>query len=789
MVNNQGVSAGMPPVQRTIPTSVQNPEPQDEQMLDNEALKLNPDDSAISGRNIPTSADSDHMINQPNQAHEAAPPNNVDEELLVRSLNTLRMEASAPISLITSNSSNDAGQSSLDRNTNDRLIAIEERLSPVVSDEDDDILLMSEEELQAESLRLMFMAQGGDDGKTLSEKKADAIHRRSNAVNERLSKVCPSPFQSDHESSSDIQQMSLYDLDEEYDRLVEEFKCKARQDPSHKDLPGIQRRHGEVMIRQRRLTCFPSDNKKELFEEKHIQGIMLSGSNLPRFLFRGSNSKSGGNDSESEPSSDDDSSSVKSQTVRMINEVDRIVPHAHFADPTMFDHPRHQNFNILRAAADWHTSARRFNTPFTSWSCDFETALYFAIGHFPYENEPEALEEAGLRNDWVFHDADVAAVITVIDTWTIPDRHLRVFHQPALLLDPAAFAIPSEFLIYGALDRADGIDLHGVSVQELRARLRCPTWPHCLSRIQLPHRPTFQDISEAWKIARAFMQDYWGGEEEFIDLGLAVLAGELARQQWAGFPPRPDAHVVEAQVQIQWPEAWMRRIRRYLERIALGPLGVRMSGMPLANVGTPYVGFPQFRLMQQLLLSWVMDYPSDMMNEVDGSDDEEVHDVFPLRHSCDNSTLLDTLTELQLMIFQSQMVKRDRDGNAPIPPPREYYSSRSIPPPSTKSRPAGDGPADEGPTEVVEANTEAAVQMQREFGQQHVEAGAGGGLPSVSGNPRESWPQDHRNRLDLREDSYQECDKEVPFTFCRVLLFIMFFIAAAVYFVLALAVY
>ncbi|KAJ4420959.1 hypothetical protein N0V82_004001 [Gnomoniopsis sp. IMI 355080] len=276
---------------------------------------------------------------------------------------------------------------------------------------------------------------------------------------------------------------------------------------------------------------------------------MLSGGDLPRFLFRGSNSQSGGNESESEPSSSDDadSNSVKSQTVRMTNEKDRIVPYAHFADPTMLNHPRRQNFNALREAADWHISARRFDTPLTSWSCDFETALYFALAHYPGDHETQALQEAGLRCDWVFHDADVAAEITVLDTWTIPDRHLRVFHQQALFLDPEAPDIQTEFLIYGALHRADGVDLRGVSVQDLRATLRCPTWPHCLSRNQLPHQPTLQDISEAWTIDRVFpmqQQDNntrGGGR----DLGLAVLAGELARQQWAGLPPRPDAHYIE----------------------------------------------------------------------------------------------------------------------------------------------------------------------------------------------------------------------------------------------------
>lgn len=104
--------------------------------------------------------------------------------------------------------------------------------------------------------------------------------------------------------------------------------------------------------------------------------------------------------------------------------------------------------------------------------------------------------------------------------------------------------------------------------------------------------------------------------------------------------------------------------------------------MPLANAASPYVGFPQFKLMQQLLLSWVgMDYPSDVLGAHDALDEEEDEEKGKddhvgsasasvlLRHDCASLPLLSELTGLELLTFWSQMVKRDREVHASVPPP------------------------------------------------------------------------------------------------------------------------
>lgn len=845
MLNNQDASAN-PSLGEVNPTNA-NPDVQNDQTTGLENLNINLDQSRATGE-----------IYRPNQTDGAVPPEGVNADLLVRSPDALRREARLLTMMFDVHS---VVPSPIEA----RLSAIKARLRQLISGENDDIQLMNLNEAQTEGLRLLTITDSrNENGQALSDEDASAITNRVNIVSERLVELRLATLRDEQleESRPCFLTMSPDELDEELDRLLQEFQIKKAEDPLRfqKDLDDIRKRFFKVVKRQAELIRFPSDNTKDTLEEDQIQHHLFNSANLPRFLFRGSNSRSGGNESDSEPPSSDGGKSIHESeihTTRMINEAGRIVPHAHFADPTMLNHPRRQTFESLLNAADNHTSARRFNTPFTSWSCDFETALYFAIGHYPSLGELRMLQESGERTDWVFHKPWLPADITVIDTWTIPDRHLRVFHQPDLLLDPHADMIPSEFLIYGALDRADGVDLRGVSIQELNINLRCPTWPICLSRVQLPHQPNLQDISEAWTIARAFFMQDWslneGGEAKASnasdDIGLAVLAGELARQQWAGSPPRPDAHELEAQVQIQWPRAWLRRIRRLLARVSpdLEPLESSVSDIELANADTPEEGFPQFQLMQQLLLSWVRHESADVNSDDDDDDSHGSDAIAPLRHDCANPTLRNTLNELERTAFWGQMVQRDREGNVPTPFPSGNSPGRNDSSVSTDVKPTTDEPTDqvaiieelaaeelveeeaveedpvqqeplqedrledeahndadvdnahvedvptadtateEMPTEANNPKNETSRLEQQPAGRPQPDASAQGAFPAQMEIPAQFPPQE---QVSLREGGREHWEvKEVPFTLFRFLVFVITCLLTALYFTLVMAVY
>lgn len=674
---------------------------------------------------------------------------------------------------------------------NEMVATVNDELRQLGRGEDNEHELMNQDEPRPGGVRRMAITHEDIHSHCFSLEDIDALDASSNSVSYIPSQLFLSSSEHDGERP-DVESMSLDELDAECERLIEEYVEHVHDEEreySDQDLDSVRKRFRRVTNRQKILCHFPSDHSEKILGKAHIQDMLSSSGNLPRFLFRGSNLRSGGNNSDSESSrtehgvvdDDDDESALASHTVRMINSEDRVVPHAHFADPQMLNHPRCQTFDSLLNAADYHTSARRFNTPFTSWTCDFETAIHFAIGHFPNDQEADALQEAASGDDWVFHESDMPAIIGVLDTWTVPDRHMRIFHQPALAaLDDA---IPSEYLVYGELDRADGIDLRGVSVQELRARLRCPKWPQCPSRVQLPHQPSLQDALEAWTVARAYMQDdadKGASEAETIDMGLVVLAAELARQQWQGFPPRPDGHVDEARVRIEWPPGWLRLLRRFLERISPGPLGARMSGVALANPATPYVGFPQFRLMQQLLLSWAMDYPDDVVGNGDAYEDG-LHVVIPPAHSCTGPALLDLASDLELVTHWSEMVKRDRDGDVPVPPAQKFAENVLV---------------EVAPIETgVEPQAEAPLPMQHQDEQQQLEPVAQRVAPIVEAleGPLQApyWPAYPRGHRGLRphdEDNPQR-GGEVSITLLNVLLLLIVLLLVAEYFCLVLAVY
>lgn len=673
---------------------------------------------------------------------------------------------------------------------------------PVTLESDNmDLLAMSTQALRIEGLRIQALINGNVGGPAFTQESIDAANARVAAINERLRLLHLKDAK-----LADIRFMSLLkQIDEEYDRIMEGARNSSGL--SDEEKIRIKRRLRELTDRETEVCRFVPDHSEDIWGEDDTQRLLLGSRRLPRFLFRGSNAQSGGNTEFDGESSDDGNPVDRSPPVRMINSEDRIVPHAHLADPQLLNHPKRHTFDSMRQAALCHVSARRFNTPFTSWTCDFETAVYFAIGHFPGDGEGPDPAETGSDDEWVFHDVGMPATITVIDTWTIPDHHLRVFHHPAIMPDDP---IPSEFLIYGALDRADGIDLRGVSVNELRARLNCPQWPRCPSRIPLPHRPTPQHIFEAVTIARAYMQDEEAGLVGNTDLSLVILAGELSRQQWRGLLPHPSVHEAEAKVQIQWPEMWLRRIRKVLDRILPGPIGARMSGIALANAGTPYVGFPQFRLMQQLLMSWVMDYPGDLIGNDGSEEDEDLNGFVPAVHSCTGPSLLDVLTDLELAKYRSQMVQRERDGNAPVPPPREYNSDQVDPSQSTaregsaedgfaedidmkfvsnEDAPTGDAPTGDAPSGDASSEDVSSEDAHSEDAHSEdlhsEEAKIGDMTPGTTRDQAES----SQERLGLRGGGYQRYGDEVPVTFGTILMFFLVLLLICLYFHLVLAVY
>lgn len=226
----------------------------------------------------------------------------------------------------------------------------------------------------------------------------------------------------------------------------------------------------------------------------------------------------------------------------------------------------------------------------------------------------------------MFRAASEPAFVAVLDTSTLANRHLRVFHAPTL----GCSGVKVEYLVRGPVRREDGVDYRCIAISDIRNALTCDSWPRCPARAAMPHPITENEVRDAWLVAGCFRQP----EDTNDDVLLAVAAAELGRQQW-GYKnlPRPWVNAVQAKVNIKFGpsvECILNRMRR-----VFGDL--RLSKEPLANPETPHDGFPQLRLMDELLIAFSSAVPFKNQSSVEAVSGELMDTSV---HHCHGSTRL-----------------------------------------------------------------------------------------------------------------------------------------------------
>lgn len=136
----------------------------------------------------------------------------------------------------------------------------------------------------------------------------------------------------------------------------------------------------------------------------------------PRFLFRGFNAESGGG-------------------YKGLNSQHRICPHA-FLDQDDVPAMSTYDFQDLRRLINGHLEGHTIQSPFSSWSGDFQTALGFAAGSGAVPSAEKA------------H-------IVILDAEQYCMQH-KVHHVTALVkADLASYDYPHEYLIYGPVSGSD----------------------------------------------------------------------------------------------------------------------------------------------------------------------------------------------------------------------------------------------------------------------------------------------------------------------------------------------
>lgn len=347
-----------------------------------------------------------------------------------------------------------------------------------------------------------------------------------------------------------------------------------------------------------------------------------------RFLFRGFHKQTGGGDP-------------------ALNSHDGFIPHQYLTAP---DLPRTLDTLTSQEMGQHvrtHMNSEKIPSRFTSWSSNFETALHFALG------------DPGFMG-WAWHydlPQYLPQYIAVLDTDTIANRDFRVVWAPDMGRD-----VPCEYIIYGPLLKADGVDFRIVDIDQIRRALDCRYWPLCNARPRLPHPVREVDMYEAAVVARLFARRP-GDASEPQDVPMAVFAAELGRQQWPSPCPMNRTYRQEPQVQIQWTVKDMAKIRRGV-RMHMPPA---LKGIPLANDWMRFVGFPQLKLMIDLLqdISW---NPNRNDMPEDDSDSEGTPGANPPLHDCSSGGCLEKFGQDRLSLHFDRMLagsvlQDDEHGN------------------------------------------------------------------------------------------------------------------------------
>lgn len=229
----------------------------------------------------------------------------------------------------------------------------------------------------------------------------------------------------------------------------------------------------------------------------------------------------------------------------------------------------------VTALAQGHVGSEEFLTPFTSWTADVSTAVFFAVGSY-----------TGRFVQWEMNDEP--GYIAVVDS-----SHSRpIIHVP----DLGWVSLPQEYLIYGPV--AEGLRV--VSISTIRSTLNCQHWPFCHSVRREPHAVTEEEIRDSVRVGLLFL----GPAEKHVDVAIVIAAALLAWAQVQVLSPRPlgPAELARAEKQQTrpWPQADIDTIlgsRLLVHKGAVPPL----SGAVLGNALTSTVGAPQLELTIQLL--------------------------------------------------------------------------------------------------------------------------------------------------------------------------------------------
>lgn len=269
----------------------------------------------------------------------------------------------------------------------------------------------------------------------------------------------------------------------------------------------------------------------------------------------------------------------------MLNTRQGVTPHAFLpGQPPMPKSMRDLSPNTfsLYAANHIHNSPK-MTSPFSSWSPDLGTALYFATGQF-----------GGHNWDGVAGNIDPrSCFIAVLDTWTMYTDEERPYH----IVPVAMIGQPScgcEYLVYGPVR---GPAYTVVSMADIQEAVGCPYWPYCSTRRPMPHPFSPGELQEALSMSRLFNRSK--------AMQLTVFLAENCRQQWASpNPGQRDDTLGPPQWRrggLNWDQSFEDISKLMVFLSTRAELVSYKDTLPLFNKDTDSLGMGQLQLALSLM--------------------------------------------------------------------------------------------------------------------------------------------------------------------------------------------
>lgn len=172
-------------------------------------------------------------------------------------------------------------------------------------------------------------------------------------------------------------------------------------------------------------------------------------------------------------------------------------------------------------------------SPFTSWSADLPTAVFFALGEYSVRG-------------WVMNTEP--GHIAVVDL----SRPHPIIHAT----DLGWSSLPMEYMVHGPVTQG----LRVVSIAMMRSTLNCHLWPFCHGVRREPHPVTEEEIRDSVRFGLLFLNT----ADTHVDIAIILAASLLSWGQVPVGSPKPlgkaDLLRAEEQQTRPWPAADVERI-------------------------------------------------------------------------------------------------------------------------------------------------------------------------------------------------------------------------------------